>query len=122
MITMGVMILAAATPGGGVGYSKPGGGLKKLLRPHLVHNGPPPPGGMLGSQGGCSFGHAGCAGGPTCPGGGASGGPGGPGGPNSGRRFPNVKSQIYFLDPDNMKIGWQAGGGGGDRVYLPAQL
>ena len=54
----------------------------------------------------------------------APGGPGGPGGPGqAGRRFPNVRSQIFFLDPDGMKIGWQTGGGAsGERVYLPAQL
>lgn len=124
MSTMGVLILAASMAGDGYGYSKPGVGLKKLFRPHVVANGPPPPGGMMAANGGgmgCSFGHAGCAGGPTCPGaGGAGGGPGGPGQP--GRRFPNVRSQIYFLDPDTMKIGWQTGGGGGERVYLPAQL
>ena len=39
-----------------------------------------------------------------------------------GRRFPNAKSQIYFLDPDGMKIGWQTSAGGNERVYLPAQL
>jgi hypothetical protein len=50
------------------------------------------------------------------------GGPGGPGGPGGGRRFPNVRSQIYFLDPDGMHIGWQTGAGNGERVYLPAQL
>ena len=50
-------------------------------------------------------------------------GPGGPGGgPGGGRRFPNVKSQVYFLDPDGMKIGWQTGTGAGERVYLAAQL
>ena len=48
------------------------------------------------------------------------GGPGG--GAASGRRFPNVRSQIYFLDPDGMKIGWQTAGGGVERVYLPGQL
>ena len=44
------------------------------------------------------------------------------GGPGGGRRFPNVRSQIFFLDPNGMHIGWQAGGGQGERVYLPAQL
>ena len=48
------------------------------------------------------------------------GGPGG--GAASGRRFPNVRSQIYFLDPDGMRIGWQTAGGGVERVYLPGQL
>src|SRR5262245_46345540 len=117
MYTMGVLILAAATAGDGYGYSKPYVGLKKLLRPHVVANGPPPPGGMLAGGGmGCAFGHAGCSGGPSCP------GAGGAGGPQAGRRFPNVRSQIYFLDPDTMKIGWQTSGGNGERVYLPAQL
>lgn len=102
MHTIGVLLLAAATAGDGFGYSKPGVGLKKLLRPHVVVDGPAPPGGPM------------MPGGPDMAGG---------GGPGAGRRFPNTKSQIYFLDPDGMKIGWQTGGGGGaERVYLPAQL
>jgi hypothetical protein len=41
----------------------------------------------------------------------------------AGRRFVNTKSQVYFLDPNNMKIGWQTGSGPhGERAYLPAQL
>ena len=125
MSTIGVLLLAAATAGDGFGYSKPGVGLKKLLRPHVVTHGAPPPGGMMGAgAAGCSFGHPGCAGGAGCPGGGAGamGGMGAGGGPGGGRRFPNVRSQIFFLDPNGMKIGWQTGGGGGERVYLPAQL
>jgi hypothetical protein len=127
MYTIGMLLLAAATTGDGFGYSKPGVGGKKLLRHHVVMSGPPPAGGMIGMGGAggagmaCGFGHAGCAGGPTCPG--AGGGMGGPGGgAASGRRFPNVRSQIYFLDPDGMKIGWQTAGGGVERVYLPGQL
>jgi hypothetical protein len=127
MYTIGMLLLAAATTGDGFGYSKPGVGGKKLLRHHVVVSGAPPAGGMMGmgAPGGagmaCGFGHAGCAGGPTCPG--AGGGMGGPGGgAASGRRFPNVRSQIYFLDPDGMKIGWQTAGGGVERVYLPGQL
>ena len=121
MSTFGVLLLAAATAGDGFGYDKPYVGLKKLLRPHVVVDGPPPPGGpivpgALGA-GACTFGHPGCQGGAACP------GPGGPGGgPGGGRRFPNVKSQVYFLDPDGMKIGWQTGSGAGERVYLAAQL
>ncbi|SIN76122.1 hypothetical protein SAMN05444166_0694 [Singulisphaera sp. GP187] len=129
MHTIGLLILAAATAGDGYGYSKPNVGLKKLFRPHVVMHGPPPPGGMIGQNGaagmGCAHGHPGCDGGPSCMGpGGPGGGPGGPGGPGAqaGRRFPNVRSQIYFLDPDTMKIGWQTGTGGPDRVYVPAQL
>lgn len=129
MHTIGLLILAAATAGDGYGYSKPNVGLKKLFRPHAVMHGPPPPGGMIGQGGagmGCAHGHPGCDGGPSCMGpggpGGGPGGPGGPGGAQAGRRFPNVRSQIYFLDPDTMKIGWQTGTGGPDRVYVPAQL
>jgi hypothetical protein len=50
---------------------------------------------------------------------------GGPGGPEmgGGRRFVNTKSQIYFLDPDGMNIGWQTGvGPNGERAYLSTQL
>jgi len=133
MNTIGVLLLAAATAGDGFGYSKPGVGLKKILRHHVVTTGAPPPGGMMApSAGGCQLGHPGCAGGASCPGGGPGGpgGPGGMGGPGMGgpggagaRRFPNVRSQIFFLDPNGMKIGWQNGGGAnGERVYLPAQL
>src|SRR4051794_12813537 len=127
MHTIGVLLLAAATAGDGFGYSKPGVGFKKLLRPHVVAHGPAPPGGLIApgaGMGGCSFGHQGCAGGSACPGAGGAGGGGGGGGAGGagGRRFPNIKSQIYFLDPDGMNIGWQTGGGGGDRVYIPAQL
>lgn len=104
MNTIGVLLLAAATAGDGFGYSKPNVGLKKLLRPHVVSHGPPPPGGMI--QAGMS------GGGPAA----------GMEGAASGRRFPNTKSQIYFLDPDGMQIGWQTGSAGGERVYLPSQL
>src|SRR3954453_10623677 len=82
MHTIGVLLLAAATAGDGFGYSKPGVGFKKLLRPHVVVHGPAPPGGPIApgaGMGGCAFGHPGCGGGPSCPGGGGPGG-GGPGG------------------------------------------
>jgi hypothetical protein len=131
MHTIGVLLLAAATAGDGFGYGSPGVGFKKLFRHHAVVNGPAPPGGpmMAGAYGtGCSFGHPGCAGGAACPGGGGAGaggagagGAGGGGAGAGGRRFPNVRSQIYFLDPDTMKVGWQTGAGQ-ERVYLPAQL
>lgn len=107
MQTIGVLLLAAATAGDGFGYSKPGVGFKKWLRPHAVvssHDMPP--------------------GGPQYTAATMGGGPGGMemGGP-AGRRFVNTKSQVYFLDPDHMKIGWQTGGGGsGERVYVPGQL
>ena len=35
----------------------------------------------------------------------------------------STKSQIYFLDPNGMQIGWQSGTGpNGEATYLPAQL
>jgi len=96
MNTFGVLLLAAATAGSGFGLSKPGVGGKKLLRGHVVADGPAPPGGPI-----------------TAP----PGGPGGPGG-QPGRRFPNTRSQIFFLDPDNMKIGWQSSSPTGERVFM----
>ncbi|MDR3634507.1 MAG: hypothetical protein P4L84_11940, partial [Isosphaeraceae bacterium] len=105
MQAIGILLLAAATTGDGFGYDKPYVGLKKLFRPHVVESGPPPPGGPI-----------------TTPG---MAGPGAPGGPvgagaAAGRRFPNVRSQIFFLGPEGMKIGWQTGGQAGERVYVPA--
>src|SRR5271166_6790041 len=105
MQTIGVLLLAAATAGDGFGYSKPDVGFKKLLRPHaVVSDGAPPPGGP-------QYTAATMAGGP-----GAGMGPG-------GRRFVNTKSQVYFLDPDGMNVGWQSGNGvNGERTYLSTQL
>jgi hypothetical protein len=102
--TIGVLLLAAATVGDGFGYGRPGVGFMKLLRGHAVTNGAAPPGGMIG---------------PGADGGGPGGGPGGGAG---GRRFPNDRSQIFFLDPNGMHIGWQTGTANGERIYLPAQL
>ena len=105
MQTIGVLLLAAATAGDGFGYAEPGVGLKKWLRPHaVVSNGNIPPGGppytaatMGGGPGGMDMG--------------------------AGRRFANTKSQVYFLDPDGMNIGWQNGAGpSGERTYLASQL
>ena len=51
------------------------------------------------------------------------GGPGGADAGMGGRRFVNTKSQVYFLDPDGMNIGWQTGTGpNGERTYLGTQL
>ena len=106
MNTIGVLLLAAATSTGGL-FGKPHVGGKMLLRHHAVADGPAPPGGMIQP--------------PPSAGMGGPGGPGGMGQP--GRRFPNVRSQVFFVEPAGMKIGWQtAAGDGGDRVYLPAQL
>ena len=100
MQAIGVLLLAAATAGDGFGYQAPGVGLKKWLRPHATATSdateaPPYTAQSLA---------------------------GGQGGPASGRRFTSTKSQIYFLDPDNMQIGWQTAGTNGERVYPPAQL
>lgn len=107
MNTIGVVLLAAATATSGIG--KPHA-WKSWLRPHAVTHGPPSAEGPI-----------------TAPmmagmGGGAGAGAGGAGfGAN--RRFPNVRSQLFFVDPPGMKVGWQAGGGpSGERMYLPAQL
>ncbi len=100
MNTVGMLLLAAATATSGIGFGKPHAGGLRLNRAHVVVEGPPPASGLI-----------------------QPGGPGaqqGPGGSN--RRFPNVRSQIFFVDPPGMRIGWQTAGGAGDRIYLPAQL
>ena len=103
MQAFGMLLLAAATAGDGFGYGKPGVGLKKWLRPHVVAQATRRVPRVHGRQPG--------------------GGSGGPGLPAAGRRFVSTRSQIYFLDPNGMQIGWQTGGGpDGERGYLPAQL
>src|SRR5208283_3425247 len=103
MHTIGVLLLAAATAGDGFGYDSPGVGLKKWLRPHAVVSDGAPPGG------------------PPYTAATMGGGPGAAG--SGGRRFVNTKSQIYFLDPDGMNVGWQTGTGpNGERSYLSTQL
>jgi hypothetical protein len=100
MQAFGMLLLAAATAGDGFGYSDPGVGLKKWLRPHVVTsaNAPGPPPYTANSVG---------MAGPAA----------------AGRRFASTRSQVYFLDPNGMQIGWQTGGGpNGEKVYLPAQL
>ena len=100
MHAIGVLLLAAATAGDGFGYASPGVGLKKWLRPHVEAT--------SDATGAPPYTAASLAG--------RSGGPG------SGRRFTVTKSQIYFLDPDHMQIGWQTAGPNGERAYPPAQL
>jgi len=111
MNAIGVLLLAAATATSSDELGKPHVGMKRLFRPHAVMHGPPPPSGPVNMAN--------------------MGGPGGPGGPgvagdvagaNAGRRFPNVRSQIFFVDPPGMQVGWQTASDSGDRVYLPAQL
>ena len=102
MNTIGVLLLAAATSTGGL-FGKPHVGGKKLLKAHVVQSGPAPAEGMIQPP--------------------PATGAGGPGAGQAGRRFPNVRSQVFFVEPNGMKIGWQtAAGGASERVYLPAQL
>jgi hypothetical protein len=102
MQAIGMLLLAAATAGDGFGYSEPSAGHKHWLRSHVVTSSdapgqPPYTANSLAAPGGV--------------------------GAQSGRRFINTKSQIYFLDPNSMQIGWQNGTGpNGERTYLPAQL
>jgi hypothetical protein len=119
MNTIGVLLLVAASAAGQElsGGTAHVGGLR-LFRHSAVRSGPPPANGMAVSGSACSFGHAGCQGGPACPG--AAGAAGMAGQP--GRRFPNVRSQVFFVDPPGMKIGWQTRSTGPEKVYLPAQL
>ncbi len=101
MQAIGVLLLAAATAGQGYEFSAPDVGAMPLLRPHAVLHGHP--------QGPPPYTAATLAGGGH--------------GPTPGRRFVTTKSQIYFLDPNGMLIGWQCGGGPmGERTYLAAQL
>jgi len=103
MQAFGVLLLAAATAGDSFGYADPGVGLKKWLRPHAVVNGPAPGPPMYSAE--------------------SIGGAGGPMGAAPGRRFVTTRSQVYFLDPDGMQVGWQTSAGpNGERAYLPAQL
>jgi len=105
MQTIGVLLLAAAATGDGFGYDKPGVGLKKWLRPHVVASSHTPP------PGGPQYNAATMA------------GPGAGAGAAAGRRFVNTKSQVYFLDPDKMNISWQTGSGPtGERSYGGAPL
>jgi hypothetical protein len=102
MQAFGLLLLAAATAGDGFGYTDPNVHGKKWLRHHLVTatdatEAPPYTAASLAGAGGM--------------------------GGNNGRRFTVTKSQIYFLDPNGMQVGWQNGTGpNGERTYLPAQL
>lgn len=118
MNTMGVILLAAATATSGIGKPHVA---KRFLRHHAVADGPAPPGGPMNAAALMPGGVAGVGAGGGF--GGPGGGPGGPGGGfGANRRFPNTRSQLFFVDPAGMKIGWQAAGAAGERVYLPSQL
>jgi hypothetical protein len=95
MNTLALLLVAAATTGDGLG--KPHVGGLKLFRHNAVMEGPAPPGGPMVAPVG-----------------------GGAGAAQPGRRFPNVRSQISFLDPKDMKISWQAAAGpNGEKAYTP---
>jgi hypothetical protein len=102
MQALGMLLLAAATAGDGFGYADPNVGGKTWLRGHLVSSTAAtsaPPYNAAALAGGGGMGAA------------------------SGRRFTVTKSQIHFIDPNGMQIGWQTGAGpNGERTYLPAQL
>ena len=100
MNTLAVLLLAGATAAGGI-FNKSHVSGKRALRAHVVMNGPAPPGGPINSMAGQGQGA----------------------GSLRGRRFPNTRSQVYFVEPTGMKIGWQAGSGAsGEKTFLPAQL
>jgi hypothetical protein len=102
MQAFGMLLLAAATAGDGWGYGEATAGHKHWLRSHLVSSSD-----ATGTPPYSAASLAGAAG----------------GGAASGRRFTTNKSQIYFLDPSGMQIGWQTNTGpNGERTYLPAQL
>jgi hypothetical protein len=97
-----MLLLAAASTGDGFRYPEPGVELKKWWRPHLIVSGNAPGAPVYNAQT-------------------LAGGAGGIGA--GGRRFATTRSQIYFLGPNGLQIGWQTSGGpGGERTYLPAQL
>ncbi len=104
MQAIGVLLLAAATAGDGFGYTDPGVGLKKWLRPHVEVT--------ADATGAPPYTAASLAGRGT--------------GPASGRRFTITKSQIYFLDTDKAPATCKSAGrppvANGERVYPPPQL
>ncbi len=100
MQALGVLLLAAATAGDGFGYSSPGVGGKKWFRSHVV--------GSANAPGAPQYTAANLAGTHSMA--------------AAGRRFATTKSQIYFLDPTGMQIGWQVSGQGGEKTYSTAAL
>ncbi len=98
MNTIGALLLVAATTTSGIGNAPDVGG-KRFLRHHVVVSGDAPPGGPIDM----SAARAGAAGQP-------------------GRRFQSVRSQVFFVDPPGMNVGWQASSPSGEKVYLSNQL
>ncbi len=102
MKKLGLLLLAAATVQADE-LGKPHVGGLKFHRHHAVVNGPVPPGGPVMAAG-------------------MTGGGGGMADPFAGRRFPNTRSQLYFVDPAGMTIGWQTSSPSGERSYVGNQL
>jgi len=100
MKKLGLLLLAAATVNADE-LGKPHVGGLKFHRNHAVANGPVPPGGPVMATG---MNGAGAA------------------DPFAGRRFPNTRSQLYFVDPVGMSIGWQVTSPSGERAYVGNQL
>lgn len=100
MKKLGLLLLAAATVQADE-LGKPHVGGLKFHRNHAVMNGPVPPGGPVMAAGMTGGGMA---------------------DPFAGRRFPNTRSQLYFVDPAGMTIGWQTASPSGDRSYVGNQL
>jgi hypothetical protein len=100
MKKLGLLLLAVATVNADE-LGKPHVGNLKFHRAHAVANGPIPPGGPV------------MAAGMTGP---------GAADPFAGRRFPNTRSQLYFVDPAAMTIGWQISTPTGERTYVNNQL
>lgn len=101
MKKLGLLLLAAATVQADE-LGKPHVGGLKFHRNQAVVNGPVPPGGPVTAAG--------------FTGGGAMSDP------FAGRRFPNTRSQLYFVDPAGMTIGWQTASPSGERSYVGSQL
>jgi hypothetical protein len=100
MKKLGLLLLAAATVNADE-FGKPHVGGLKFQRHHAVANGPVPPGGPVMAAGMMGPGAA---------------------DPFAGRRFPNTRSQLYFVDPSAMTIGWQVTAPTGERSYVNNQL
>lgn len=100
MKKLGLLLLAAATVNADE-LGKPHVGGLKFHRNQAIAHGPVPPGGPVMAAGMM--------------------GPG-VGDPNAGRRFPNTRSQLYFVEPAAMTIGWQVTTPTGERAYSNNQL
>ena len=95
-----------------------------LFRPHVVARGPAPPGGPMapgGAATGCMFGHAGCKGGASCPGGAGVRRRRRPGG-QTGDDSPTSAARSSSSTPTACRSAGRPAGANGERVYLPAQL